>query len=418
MGPRLLTVTVLLLVVSAGCIVPGGSGDGDNGDTAPTEVETDDEDTVNGDSAGESDSPENGVSTVDGDIAYQQPTYTPASDLEPVSSMETLPPGVTASGPTDGSVLIANHTDALEDERFRLDVRTINRSGDDWVFYTKNDTVRSMLALEVPDSDTTYRSYAGPMQAGQYNGSSGEIGYARGESRLRSDIRVGILILPYVSYRYVGIGEWEPVGVDTSPNEDLLIMEATGANRSSLSVSTDTGLFNESTEVKSVDGQIAVDSTGRIRYANVTYDIIPPMGTDRTVGVRFTTTLGDVSVSEPAWLSEPPQLRELAVENERRLLVVEHTGGATIDAGTQLNISTGFSVEWSSTIETPVTEGDTIYMYKTSGDEDSTLHVSVDKRPTLPADATAFPTEILSIGGTTGKYEFQVAVTVGESDGE
>ncbi|MFC7194960.1 hypothetical protein ACFQL4_10335 [Halosimplex aquaticum] len=155
-----------------------------------------------------------------------------------------------------------------------------------------------------------------------------------------------------------------------------------------------------------------VTPDGLVRALNVTLGLKSTSGESYTQTVSYTAVdLEPGSLAQPKWFSKAPHL-SASTEAENELLVVEHTGGPTIEAGTNLTVGGGFSSLGNVSADQPIAEGDTLYVYATGEGLDRTPHLSVNERPTLPENATAFSGRI-GIRGSQGDATFQAGVETG-----
>ena len=425
MNRTVATLAVVALVVLSGCSIIGGGGstatpaetpesDGEPTPT-PTETPTPDETPTPWSTATETPTAE--------PTATATPTEpTPVGDLEPVSAMSSLPPGVEDGAVTNVTALAAANQDLLTAGGHDLDMSIENSTREGaGRFRVANDTEASIVRLTEADGaagSTDLSTYFDGEEAGIRNRTSGEVAYGHGPTNTRRGARF-ISGLAYVLPRaYVSAPAWETAGSRTTDSgEERLVLHADALRPESERGSDFGGVSGTDEEVQSVDARLEVTPDGLVRTLTVSLDL------ERTDGETYTQTVSytaeDIeagSLDRPTWLSKAPQL-QASTDSDDRLLVVEHTGGPTIEAGTNLTVGGGFRSVGNVSADRPISEGDTLYVYATGEDFDRTPVLSVNERPTLPENATAFSGRT-QLSGSQGDYEFEAGVEIASESGD
>ncbi|WP_436926525.1 DUF7537 family lipoprotein [Halosimplex amylolyticum] len=425
MDNRLIALAVAALVVLSGCAAIGGDGStatpadtagADDTETAATEAaETATE------TPASTETPSTTPTVTATQTATATPTAvpesTPVGDLEPVSALSSVPPGVEGGSVTNVSALAAENQRLLTAGGVDLEV-TIENSSKEGTGRLRiaNDTESSLVRITESQgalgASTDLSVYFDSEESGIYNRSSGEVAYGHGptNSRFAATFVTGIVyILPQA---YVGAPDWETAGsYTTDDGEARLVLQADELRSRSERQSGSGGLTDSGSEVQSVDARLEVTPDGLVRALEVTLTVEPASGETYTQTVSYTAAdLEAGSLDRPGWLSNAPQLTA-STTAEDELLVVEHTGGPTIEAGTNLTVGGGFSSMGNVSSDQPIGEGDTLYVYATGESFDRTPHLSVNERPTLPENATAFSGQI-GIRGSQGDVEFAAAVEI------
>ena len=436
MDSRLLTVAVVALVVLAGCPGSGGSSTPTEGEGTPTgtpattptptaAVGTPTATQGNGGTPTPTDAP--APTPTPTDVATPTPTGTatpaptgtatpagtpdsptPTGDLDPISTLPSLPPGVTESGVRNVSELYRGHAALLEQRGYRYEI-TIENSTRSGVgrFVVANDTGSAYLRIastgDVLGSAIDLSVFLGPQEAGIYNRTGGDISYGYGPTGVRFGAGFLAGILASVPETYVTAPEWTVAGARTTDGEQRLVLRA-----SSLS---DERNATDGT-VESVEARMEVTPAGLVRSVDITTTGRTASGLAVTQDIALRLTdVAPGSLSPPDWMREAPQLRVSTAEDDR-LLVVEHTGGATVPAGTELSVGGTFSPIGTPTLDQDLASGDTLYVYTTGEGPERGVSLSVGQRPTLPENATAFTGEA-GVRGSFGRYEFGAATAVG-----
>lgn len=425
------TLAVVALVVLSGCSIIGGGGSTATpaetpeagGEPTPTQtpVETA---TPDGTPTPWSTGTETPTPTAEPTATpTATPTAsTPVGDLEPVSAMSSLPPGVEDGSVTNVTALAAANQDLLTSGGYDLDM-TIENSTREGAgqFRVANDTDASLVRLteaEGATGATDLSAYSDSEEGGILNRTSGAVSYGHGPTSARRGARL-ISGLAYILPRaYVSAPAWETAGSRTTDSgEERLVLQADTLRPESERGAGFGGVSGTNEEVQSVDARLEVTPDGLVRTLTVSLDL------ERADGETYTQTLSytveDIeagSLERPTWLSKAPQL-QASTDADDRLLVVEHTGGPTVEAGTNLTVGGGFRSIGNVSADRDIAEGDTLYVYATGEDFDRTPVLSVNERPTLPKNATAFSGRT-QLSGSQGDYEFAAGVKIESESGD
>jgi hypothetical protein len=411
------TLAVVALVVLSGCSLIGGGG------STATPAETPDSDGEPTQTPTETPTPdETPTPWATGTETPTATESTPVGDLEPVSAMSSLPPGVEDGAVTNVTALAAANQNLLTAGGHDLDM-TIENSTREGAgrFRVANDTEASLVQLTEAEGAaglTDLTTYFDSEEAGIRNRTSGEVAYGHGPTNTRRGARF-ISELAYVLPRaYISAPAWETAGsLTTDSGEERLVLQADALRPESERGANFGGVSGTNEEVQSVDARLEVTPDGLVRTLTVSLDLEQTDGETYTQTVSYTAEdLEAGSLDRPTWLSKAPQL-QASTDADDRLLVVEHTGGPTIEAGTNLTVGGGFRSAGNVSADQPVSEGDTLYVYATGEGLERTPALSVNERPTLPENATAFsaPTQL---SGSQGDYEFAAGVEIASESGD
>jgi|GEM_PF-3254405 len=423
MDRKLVTLAVVALVTLSGCSLIGGGSTATPGDASgePTTTETAADTPTATPTAAATPWPTATATATPSATPTPTPTPTatpeptPAGDLDPVSAMSSLPPGVEGRQVSNVTALAAANRRTLTAGGFdlRMDIENSTQEGAG-VLRIANDTESSAVRLTEAAGAvgaTDISTYYGPDESGVYNRSSGGIVYGYGPTSARFAAQLVTGIAYVVPQAYVGAPDWEAVGSTTVDGERRLVLTADSLQDESQRSQPGGGVAGANEDVTAVDARAEVTSEGLVRALNVTLAIERADGETYTQTVSYTVEdLAVGSLARPDWLSEPPQVTA-ATEAENRLLVVEHTGGSTVEAGTNLSVGGQFSSLGNVSADQPISEGDTLYVYAIGEGLDRTPKLSVNERPTLPDDATAFSGQI-GITGRQGDLQFAAAVEI------
>ena len=337
----------------------------------------------------------------------------------------SLPPGVTSGKVTNISAVFSAQDAALSDTGFVYDMEVRNSSQVNFSRFDlriANDTRATTLEISAPGLGTVQEYYRAPDEAGILNGTAEprQIAYGSGPTSLGTTTAFVVAILALYPQGYVGGLEWQAAGVyTTSSGEQRLVLRANSQNES-----TQAGgffapsLVGEGQTLQDVTGRMEVTSEGVIRFGNVSARIQRSSGEVFTKGMEFSISpLQRDSIQRPDWLDEPPK-PGLSVEENDRLLVYEYTGQQALEAGTNLSVGNpsafGAGGLGNVTLDQRVTQGDTVYVYKTGEGTSATPTVSVNERPSLPDGATAF-TGAVSVTVRVGNFEIETGVRIDSS---
>ena len=408
------TLAVVALVVLSGCSLIGG------GSTA-TPAETPDSDGEPTQTPTETPTPdETPTPWATGTETPTTTKSTPVGDLEPVSAMSSLPPGVEDGAVTNVTALAAANQNLLTAGGHDLDMIIENSTREGaGRFRVANDTEASLVQLtEGAAGSTDLTTYYNGEEAGIRNRTSGEVAYGHGPTSARSGAQLISGIAYILPRTYVSAPDWKTAGsLTTDSGEERLVLQADTLRPESERGANFGGVSGTDEEVQSVDARLEVTPDGLVRTLTVSLDLEQTDGETYTQTVSYTAEdLEAGSLDRPTWLSKAPQL-QASTDADDRLLVVEHTGGPTIEAGTHLTVGGGFGSAGNVSADQPVSEGDTLYVYATGEGLERTPALSVNERPTLPENATAFsaPTQL---SGSQGDYEFAAGVEIASESGD
>lgn len=344
------------------------------------------------------------------------PTYTPAGDLQPFSSMKTLPPNVSAGKSTSGQTLVEAHIEKVRATGFEFQA-TLNNEPGYFSLHVRNDTHRAVgLVREIsPEGGAHVRAYVDDNVSAINNLTTGNISYFHGEPPGRERALIVTELTTWLSYLYLEPVDWKPVGVTTSSGEKRVVLKTAEFNETVASQANLSPI--EEDNVQAVEGRMKMDKQGRIRNASITYKLEGEDGETQEVAVQFTVDVGISQVSKPSWLSAPPHLQDKSVTEDNKLIALEHAGGTAIKAGTEIKVGPRYGREFgTATLNESVSQGDTIYLYKTKDGENTTIHVQVNEKPTLNDNATAFSGRLVTVRGSLGKLRFQTAVRIPQDE--
>ncbi|WP_436926524.1 hypothetical protein [Halosimplex amylolyticum] len=400
---RYATFGVIALVLLSGCSTLGIGGSG-GGETVTPEAPSQ--------SSSPSASP-TGTATA---ATTATATATPAaSDLDPVSAMDSLPPGVTEDDIADKSKLLDSYRNRLSDGSYALVTEVRNSTGADSRLVLRNDTAVTKLRIEPGDRDGALELYDGSPTYGIHNGTSGGVTYGHGETSLVSQVSIINIFTVNFGTEWLRAMEWEPAGVTAVDGEQRLVFEASSLNET---VARDGGLvvppvLSEGTQARDVDARMAVTSDGLVRDANVTITA-DVNGSVRTASTVLTVEpVEPESLSAPEWLAEAPNV-ELSTAEDGRLLALDHTGGTPVESGTTLSLTAEREHVGNVTVSEVIAPGDTVYLHRTGKGENAVVHLSAGERPELPENATAFSGRV-RVTGEQDNATFQAGV---ETDAE
>ena len=327
-------------------------------------------------------------------------TATQTMGLDPLSAMD-LPPGVTASA-VDVETLLGDHRKRLAAASHRARYTVVRTDQTDEEVLIVDDA--SALSVRIDDRGTAgfLEFYADERELASRNTTADEVMSGTGPLPTREFVLSLLDSVRETPGEYVALAEWEPVGVVTADGRPRAVLEPIG-----LAAADEP----PNGTVTDVSGRLLVTDDGRITSLTLRITVEGTNGSTAIRGIDYATDrYGTAIVERPAWVSAPPTLRP-RVGDGGRLLRYEHTGGVTIPAGTQVNVTSGVARVGAATVQEPVEPGDAVYVYRTADGAEERVHVTVGERPTLPENATAF-TGVVTLEGWAGDYQFQSAVDV------
>ncbi|WP_164471761.1 DUF7537 family lipoprotein [Halosimplex salinum] len=421
------TLVVVALVVLSGCTMIGGDTSTATPDATPTAdgtataTETVASTPTPWSTATEEPTPTETPAATGTPTATPTPTATveptPVGDLDPVSELSSLPPGVEGGSVTNVTALAqANQRQLLTGGTdLTMTIENSSREGTGHLRIA-NDTESSLVHLTEAEgalgTSTDLSTYYDAEESGVYNRSSGEVIYGHGPTTSRFTARFVTGLVYVVPQAYASAPDWETAGsYTTDAGEERLVLQADSVREDAGDQSLGGDVSDDDEEIRSVEARMEVTADGLVRELSLAVELDPASGESYTQTVSYTVAdLGAGALDRPDWLSDAPQLRASTTADDE-LLVVEHTGGPTIEAGTNLTVGGGFSSIGNVSADQPITEGDTLYVHATGESFDRTPHLSVNERPTLPENVTAFSGQI-GLSGTQGNTQFEAAVEI------
>ena len=400
-GKTLATISVVALVLLAGCGALGGTG------STPTAT-----DVTSGDT----------------------PTTTPADD----EAMPTAGPTgtkTTTAGPTGASEVVpggsAQRVNATK--LYSAHQQAVNRSAAvKQTVDVRNDgpgRQRQTITLEYGTFDGNRRSFevvnetTDAKRTWWLNTGSGELAlrvanetgtkhvYAKNDP----GTMFGAVYVISAYYRMPGSvlqqGNYEYTGNVTRDGQTYLQLEATGLAQSGSgsAPSAKSSAFSTGNETRTgLSGTVLVTPDGAIHSMDLSFSYEED-GSTHTRTVEFTLERGDsLGLTGPSWLSDMPDASG-TYRNDGTVYAVDYASGPTIPEGTELTIKGGYSALGTATLSESVEAGETMYVYATGGpNENTTVHVSVGETPDLPADAMTLEGNQVVLSATVGDLQFSI----------
>jgi len=334
-------------------------------------------------------------------------TPTPAPDLDPVSAVDA-PPGLDGNELANPGQLVGAHRQRLAGASYETDLLIVNTSRDNATLHVRNGTQAVLVSLEAQDGQFNNDYYLSSTEAGVRNQTADRVKYGNGPTSVQFE--AGFLVGFFGAFgpQFAGAAEWHAVGSQTVDGEDQVVFTAEDLVASD---ETDLNIVSPDENARDVEGRMVVSSDGLIRSIELTWTTERADGTTYREGIEYSlSNVGEVTVDRPTWLEGAPQL-EASVTDSDRLFVLDHTNGPALDAGTNVTFSSFFGPGTNVTLDQQVGEGDTIYVYKTGSGTDVSYEASVNSRPSLPDDATAFSGTVIA-STAQGKYVTEAGVEV------
>lgn len=163
--------------------------------------------------------------------------------------------------------------------------------------------------------------------------------------------------------------ETERVAVDE--DDRTYVFESTGV-RDELQEEADA-------TVTGADLRVAIHESGYIRSLTYSVSSESPENSDRTYSASYEyeiTETGDVTVSEPSFVDDALRI-EGSLDDHRWYVLLEHTGGETISAGTQVRVHDAHATA-ETEFPTDFAPGDRAYVYWTEPEDGSESSATVD----------------------------------------
>jgi len=307
-------------------------------------------------------------------------------ELETASESD-LPPGMGAVGPESVTAFTEAVTGQLR-QPYRGQLNVSGSDGETGSITVINDSEARFVRLSMPD-EFDGEVYVADQVAGIDNRSSGRVSYSYGQTTVRQGaafLSVGFEFLIGISVR---VTRWEPLGVEPSDGQRLLVVSATGLNQTALDGRYSIGQEGETPVNRT--GQLFVTDTGlpRRMILRTAYDTREGSIT-RTLNLSV-DQVGTASAPRPDWLDQFPQLTT-SLADDGRVLVIEHTGGPSLEAGTEFTVRDGRESVGTVTVPETIEDGETMYA-TLDGDPE----LVVGEQPSPSADARSFTGEFSSI---------------------
>jgi len=400
---RVLPVLVVFLAVTAGCFGgPTGSdtptptlhAPTESVDTAatPTATSPGTTDRTDGDASGtESKGSDGGTptetpTTTASTTATPTPTATPIPDTPtgtPPSGGEELAPGITDAGVGNVTALREAHFEALNGSSFTIDVAE-DSSSESFDLLIENGS--EAVNIDIDQANAVSGFYIRGDLVTRFNESQTPpkvYSYGSTAERFGVVFAYAILLAAYPTPQ-IAVGEFEVDGTVTRDGEELIRLRAVGINETAVAESSTSFAPGNLTDMS---GTVLVRPDGLVR--DMSLDMALESGEGRTTSYAV-SGIGSTTASEPGWLSEAPQF-EGALAGDGRVFELTHAGGATLPAGSNVSLETGAFggglTLGNVTLGTPVSSGDTVYLYATGSLANATAHASVNERPDLPSGA-------------------------------
>jgi hypothetical protein len=328
-----------------------------------------------------------------------------------VSSVEA-PPGLDGRRLANPQALVRNHQTALSGATYLSNFTIENSTRGTSTISIRNgtDSLRGTVAL--PASNLRNDYYVSTDVSGVQNRTTGEVKYGSGPTSVQYEAALVVGYLGSLGPQFATAADWHAIGSQTVDGQDQVVF---AANDLALSEDSSLTLVSADETASDVDGRMVVSSDGVIQRIHLEWTAERSDGSTYDQAITYSLSqVGSVSVTEPGWLADAPKLNA-SVADGNRLLTLDHTGGTAIESGTTLSVGTVFGPGQNVTLDQQVAPGDTIYVYRTGSGSDATLEASVNERPTIPDEATAFSGNVM-VSGTQGEFTFEAGVQVVPSD--
>ncbi|MFB6295259.1 MAG: hypothetical protein ABEH66_00235 [Halobacteriales archaeon] len=314
------------------------------------------------------------------------PTATPRPDRRtetPKSGGEELAPGITGAGVQNMTALREAHFEALNGSSFTIDVSERRRS-ESFDLLIENGS--RAVNMDIAQANTTSGFYIRGDAVTRFNESQMPpkvYSYGSTTERFGVVFAYAILLAAYPAPQ-IAVGEFEADGTVTRDGEELIRLRAVGINETAVEESRASFAPENLTDMS---GTVLVRPDGLIR--NMSLDMALESGEARSVSYAV-SGIGSTTASQPGWLTEAPQF-EGALAADGKVFELTHAGGATLPAGSNLSLETGAFggglTFGNVSLGTPVSPGDTVYLYATGSLANATAHASVNEQPDLPSGA-------------------------------
>lgn len=183
-------------------------------------------------------------------------------------------------------------------------------------------------------------------------------------------------------FTLLGDGTFDQVSVDGPPGARRYTLTATSGELDDRRA--------EHATLREYRGTVVVDGDGTIRRANVTATLEHERG-QRTVRTGYELDTGDgVTVDRPAWVRERVgrvlDTSITATKINERFVRVEHTGRATIDAGSELLVWYAGCGRAQGELGEPFRPSETLYVYVSNETGDLAVNRTAPGGPARPFD--------------------------------
>lgn len=375
---------VAFLILTAGCVTGGLSGD-DASTSDPTAATTA--------TAGDETTSEDGELNESANVSY--------------------PPGVTESGLENVTALVHAHDEALRNETYRATVELTAR-GDDIdersvPFEVINGPNASLSVMQVSVNDGPIETYSvwerGEFVVSNNTGPEGtEYRYSQGGVRARDidgSASGALFLRTYLTY-----GDLETDGTVTRDGRTLVRLVASDYNETAFEPT-------ENGTVTAFEMTALVDERGVVHSMRIRSEAETENDTGETITVEtnltfVTQAIGQTSDPDPDWLDDVPQVRAtLTADGEA--IAVEHTGGTTLEAGTEFTVYDSSSARSRVTLPSDVAPGETVYFALDESGSSYEARVGVNEPPAVqnPVEFSGFARV-----GTVGDSRIDITLQV------
>lgn len=392
----LLTVAVAAMLVLAGC---NGGGQGTASPTGTDGTPTD------GSQA------ETSMSTPDvpGSLSIDVSPVGPGDGGMDAVSPDMYPPGVDSSGVTNATALVSAHFEAAgANAETRM---AFESSGGTLGLVHRNGSAGERLRYvneTTGQSDTFWRS--GSTVVRRNVSKSPPITYSYGETNTYTGYQfLGLIrVIPFTTLNAMSLSV---DGTTTVDGQELLRLSIDSFNRSTDGLSLQSGLEDP-------NGYALVTSEGAIRELH--WDATNT-NTSQTESITVTVSgVGTTSVTEPDWAGGYPDAT-VSTASDGQVLALTHQGGGTIEAGTRMQVGSGFSPFGNVTLSESLASGETLYIVASGRFGDYNITANVGTQPSVPENAASFSRRVPSVSafldGVTLQYGPEIETGTGTSTG-
>lgn len=284
------------------------------------------------------------------------PTPSPTATPEPTLSDVSLPAGVTES--SVNADLAQAHQLALSGTSL-----TITQSVASDFSRTTTTRVAGGAALQTRNTSgsqtTTWIN-----QTGQFSRTeeSGEVSFGKNDRRFNRES----ILRTFIYEAYLDAGNFRPTDVVSQDGELLIRIEADAVEnpaplQETLSID----------EMKEFSATALVTQDGVIRSLEIDQSYVRDgRTTDETVALNV-SAIGETAIERPSWVQKAAQQGvtvDITAGNDGQYLAVTHTGGATVESGTNVFLYLSETEEdYNGRLGSSFAEGDTIYVYVKNG---------------------------------------------------